>query len=56
MRRLLWLARWHNIKIAPVVLFIRAPIMLVAMTMHAVGKAVSEFADEHLPAFTEYPK
>lgn len=52
--RLRWLTRWHNIKIAPVVIFIRLPIMIVGMALYKTGEVICKIGDR-LPGWSEYP-
>ena len=54
MKRLGWLLRWHNIKIAPVVLLARLPVMLVGLTLAFMGEAICKFGNG-LPGFKEFP-
>jgi hypothetical protein len=46
--------RWHNIRIAPVVLLVRLPIMLIAAALYYPGKFIAE-QGMRLPGFTEFP-
>lgn len=54
MHRLKWLFRWHNIKIAPIVLLVRLPIMTLGLSMAAIGNAIAK-AGNWLPGWREFP-
>lgn len=53
MRQFMWLFRWHNIRIAPIVLLIRLPIMLVAAALYYPGKWLADLGMK-LPGFSEF--
>jgi len=54
MRHLKWLLRWHNIRIAPLVLLVRLPIMLAASALYYPGKLLGDLGMK-IPGFSEFP-
>lgn len=54
MTRLKQIMRWHNVRIAPVVLFVRLPIMLIAAALYYPGKWLGDLGMK-LPGWSEHP-
>ena len=54
MKQLKWLLRWNNIRIAPIVLLVRVPIMLVGMTIERLGECILKIGSR-IPGWREFP-